>query len=324
MSVNATVQSTSLYCPFPSAINHFAQKLKTYSLNWVRDLALVTEPKQQQKFLQADFALLSARCYPTANWEQLKLLTAWNIWLFFLDDLVDEQQLGRQPDALAAFIQQLIEILRGTTAPNPLNPIETSLSCFYSEASRQFPNLVWHKRFIDSLEKSLAAALWEANNRQKYVIPTVEDYMHKRVDTSGITSILELINMVGLIEVPPAILDSADVLKISLTANNIICWANDIASYRKEHLCGDFHNLVLVIQHQRSCSFEKACLDATEIHNESMHRLLSLEQQLPQYSSILETKIQKYLTVLHHWIRGNFDWQSSSGRYLVGCQASFD
>jgi len=62
--------------------------------------------------------------------------------LVFPNDLVDEQQLGRQPDSLVAFIQQLIEILRGTTAPNPHNPIETSLSYFYNEASRQFPNPV--------------------------------------------------------------------------------------------------------------------------------------------------------------------------------------
>lgn len=316
MSARTTVEPTFLHCPFPSAINHFAQKLKTYSLDWVRGLKLVTDPKQERKFLQADFALLSARCYPTANWEQLKLLTAWNIWLFFLDDLVDEQQLGRQPDALAAFMQQLMGILRGTTAPNPHNPIETSLSCFHTEASRQFPNPVWHKRFLDNLEKSLAAALWEANNRQKCLIPTVEGYIHTRVNTSGITSILELMNMVGLVELPPAILDSPDVLKISLTANNIICWANDIASYRKEHDCGDFHNLVLVIKHSRSCSLEEACLDTIEIHNQSIQKLLILEQQLSQYPSRLSAKIQKYITVLQHWIRGNFDWQSISGRYL--------
>jgi len=84
MYVTAPDEPTSLYCPFPSDINQFAQKLKTYSLDWVRDLELVSDSKQQEKFLQADFALLSARCYPTANWEQLKLLTVWNICLFFL------------------------------------------------------------------------------------------------------------------------------------------------------------------------------------------------------------------------------------------------
>ena len=179
-----------------------------------------------------------------------------------------------------------------------------------------FLTLSWHKRFLDSFDKSLAAALWEANNRQKCLIPTLEYYINNRVDTSGIISILELINIVGLVKLPPAILDSPDVLKISLTVNNIICWANDIVSYRKEHDCGDFHNLVSVIQHERLCSLEEACLDAIEIHNQSIHKLLILEQQLPQYPLGLEVKIKNYLTVLHRWIRGNFDWQSGSGRYL--------
>ncbi len=51
----------------------------------------------RERFEQADFGAFVGMVYPTADSENLDLVADWFVWLFLVDDQLDDGHLGRSP-----------------------------------------------------------------------------------------------------------------------------------------------------------------------------------------------------------------------------------
>lgn len=304
-----------LYCPFPSAVNKHAEALHQHTIDWVRKFNLISDEQTFQQFCQSRFALMHAHTYPDADFTQLKLLNDWQVWLFLLDDQLDEAHLGKKPELLAAFNVQLLDILKGTDITYHIEPLSFALQDIRQRIIQYKPDGFLLNRFISSIEESLVAAIWEARNRSKGITPDVATYITMRAATSGFTTILALMGITRLIELPSEVLKHPDVQRLSLMANNIISWANDIYSFDKEMRFGDVHNLVLTLRHKYHCTLDEAIQRAAELHDNEVRAFIELEAQLPFFGKDIEYQLERYMFSLRSWIRGSFDWHRLSGRY---------
>src|SRR4028118_262967 len=120
-----TIVLPRLYCPFPSAVNRHAESLHQHTIEWVCKFNLINDEAAYQKFCQSRFSELAARVYPDAAFTELKLLSDWNVWLFILDDQVDEGCQGKEPEQLAIFYTSLLDLLKSTDIAHKIEPLHT-------------------------------------------------------------------------------------------------------------------------------------------------------------------------------------------------------
>src|SRR5436305_13588245 len=84
------IRIPSMYCPFPSQISPYAQADHEHSLAWATRFRLIQGEAARRRFHGTNLARFTARAYPTASLEDMKLLNDWMVWFFVFDDQFDD------------------------------------------------------------------------------------------------------------------------------------------------------------------------------------------------------------------------------------------
>ncbi|CAL1519247.1 terpene synthase family protein [Chitinophaga sp. MM2321] len=314
-----TILFPRIQYPFPSRINHHVQEAQQHITDWVNHYRLLTTEKAVTRFSKARFAWLAARAFPDAALDELCLIADFNTWLFILDDQCDEAAAGRKSAYLKSIMAGLMDILHYNkhVTPKDGGPLPSALSSIW-ERMRAISSPAWRLRFIRSMEDYFNSCLWEAENREAGIVPTVADYVRMRPFTGALFADVEAIDIIEKIYLPEEMLQHALLKRMVLACNNIVCWANDLFSCNKEARQGDVHNLVLVLQHANKSTLQQAVDEAARMHNEEVAIFVALEKLLPLSSTEKDYELLRYVAVLHSWITGNFDWSlHDTGRYNV-------
>jgi len=268
---------------------------------------------QFERFKAAKFAWLTGRVHPDASFESIFIVAAYMSWLFMVDDLYDEAELGRYPERLKAQHHELIERMKH---PRPLrgdeSPVVAGLADIW-ERMRLRGSPRWAERFIQTFEGYAYACQWEAENRANKRVPPLAEYMEFRRHTSALYVFFSLIELVEQVTLTPEILEYVHALEVR--ADDGVSWVNDMLSLNKEVRAGDVHNLVIVLQHEYGLSPQGAMDHAARLYNARMREYVELERGLPSYGLETDVALQRYLKGLRCWVRGNLDWSYESGRY---------
>jgi hypothetical protein len=268
---------------------------------------------QLKRFNAARFAWLTGRVHPDASYESILIVATYMSWLFMVDDLYDEAELGRYPERLKAQHQELIERMKH---PRPLlgdeSPVVVGLADIW-ERMRQRGSPRWAERFIQTFEGYAYACQWEAENRASHRVPPLAEYMEFRRHTSALYQFFSLVELVEQVTLTPEILEYVHALEVR--ADDGVSWVNDMLSLDKEVRAGDVHNLVVVLQHEYGLSPQGAMDHAARLFNARMREYVELERKLPSYGLETDVALQRYLRGLRCWVRGNLDWSYESGRY---------
>ncbi|MGX2040576.1 terpene synthase family protein [Methylocaldum sp. MU1018] len=310
------------YCPFPSRLNPHADAANRHTLAWVRQFNLVSGDREWRRLEASRFSWLAARAYPDAPLDGLDIVSDWNTWLFIRDDQCDESGFGRNPDDLARFHERLTEILTGREPGEADLPLAHALHELCSRL-RQTASNAWMCRFILSVIEYFESSEWEARNRAAAVTPDPETYIAMRPFTGGLYTDIELIDVVENIDLPLHVRKHETLQSLIRMANNVVCWSNDIISFAKEVQHNDVHNLVVTFQHHHRLSLQEAVRQTAELTNQEVRNFVALQERLPAFGSGIDADVQRFVSVLCSWMRGNLDWSYTSGRYAVPAAADF-
>ncbi|NIG55236.1 hypothetical protein [Chitinophaga sp. Cy-1792] len=313
------IQLPALRYPFPSRVNPRAAEAQIHVTDWVKHFNLITSPLAQAKFNRAKFAWLAARAFPDAAFDELCLIADFNTWLFLLDDQCDENAAGKKAAYLRTIMAGLMDIFRQNKVftLEEAGPLPASLSDIWARM-RNISQPAWRLRFIRSMEDYFNSCIWEADNRENNVVPSLKDYVHMRPYTGALFADVEAIDIIEKIYLRENVLYNAILQRMILACNNIVCWSNDIISCNKESLQGDVHNLVLVLQHEQGLTLQDAVAEATRMHNEELAIFLVLEKLLPVQHTDEDYELLRYVSVLRSWMIGNYEWSViDTGRYDV-------
>lgn len=303
-----------LTCPFPAAINTYAEWVQEATTTWALRFGLLRTPAEAQRFRRLQYGILMARAYPTAPRDALALIADWNTWLFLLDDQFDEMALGRDPALLGRYCAQALAVLRGHAAPAASDP--ASFHALHDIAGRLAsqapPQLL--ARLTACLQDSFGASAWEAANRAARRIPSEAEYRRHRPFSGAVYCYLTLIELATGVALPEAARSHPVLQRLTTMTNNIICWSNDVVSFTREHAAGNVHNLVAIVRHERGLTLDDAIDYVVALHNREVAQFeYACTQVPPCYAA--DVAVQQYIQGLTWWIRANLDWSTSTTRY---------
>lgn len=307
-----------LWCPFEARINPAVDEAHAHSRAWARACGLVGGEAALRRFDAAQFAWLTARAYPTAPVHELVLVAQWNVWLFVHDDGCDVDDRGRALIEPLQRLHGLHRVLRGGTADATSSVAARALAELLPRILAPAP-APWREHFVATVDAYLAACAWEARNRANGRVPTLDDYVRMRRDTGAVRTSIAMIERCEGLVLPADVRAHPVVEALCKACNDVVCWANDIVSLRKELASGDVHNLVAVIAHGRGDhDHDAAIATATAMHDARVAEFIALADDVPHFGGDVDHRVARFVDTLRAWMRGNLDWALTSGRYHGG------
>ena len=308
-----------LDCPFPRAVNPHADAVHTGSVDWVRRFRLIPKEEDFRLFNAIGIGWLVARTHPDSPLDELQLISDWHAWLFILDDVRDDSEVNRDPEALSNMDNRFFDILEGKNPYKRDIPLVRALHELRSRLGEYIEarklSSVWLRRFIRTIKDSFEVSLWEADNRARGITPGIESYLRMRRLAGGLSIITELTEIIEGIHLPHEVREHPTVRRLTDASDNVICWANDILSLDKELEHDEVNNLVVVLRDIEGLALQEAVDRAADMYEAEMGVFVDLERNLPSFGLVLDSALERYISLLRARIRGVIDWSYESVRY---------
>jgi len=318
---------SQLHYPFTTPVHSAAVSIETSTREWVQKFRLVSTDAPFQRFCSINYGWLGARFFPYASFEAACLGSHWIAWLFILDDEFDELPVGREPAVLSQVCQKFIDILQtqeSVTSDVAPTPLFLGLRDLQQRTLNMAPSPEWMQRFITSVRDYFAACIWESQNRNCKVPPSLETYITMRQQAGAQALVVALMECLEEVVLPDRLLTHPRIQSLIVATENLTGWVNDILSVQKEIRAGDVYNLVLVLKHEYDVSLEQAISLAIDMHNQEMRRFVMLADPLPDMGNEYDPLLQRYVTGLKALVRGTLDWTAGDAltRYTVASTSS--
>lgn len=304
-----------IYCPFTTSVNRHVETAHKHTLDWAMHFRLIQkDTAAMRRFLGSRFAWLTARVYPLAGPEELKLLNDWAVWLLLFDDQFDEGPIRGQPAHIRSLLDGYREVFTQRAGTALQIPAVEALDDLVQRTFAQMPG-DWRARFTRHFNSYFDTFIWSVNNCMLGIIPEIDVYIEQRRHSGGMAIAIDLIDLAEHIRLPASLIASPAFDVLTRLTNDVVCWSNDLISLEREKAWGQVNNLVLVIQHAESLPLQEAIDKAGALVSSAVQVFQQTERALPPSAPELEEAIRKYLTALKSWMRGNLDWSAQTHRY---------
>ncbi|WP_426746406.1 hypothetical protein VZQ01_41430 [Myxococcus faecalis] len=302
--------------PYPSDISPDAEACRAHTLRWLSRQGLVVGPDALRIYDQMRIDRLTARTYPEVLGTWLNLANDFMAWGFIFDDQFDGP-LGRSIEASRAALEEFLSVTRSETPRRyPSSPLAVAWVELWGRlvAGR---SEAWVERFATSFVRYLQAQQREAVDWRDGVPGDLSTYLATRRETAGIFPWLDLGEPMHGYELPPEIVACEPMATMRSTCVDVVLGVNDICSARKEAAIGQTHNLVLL--RMRDQGVDEASAQAWAIGQvESWVRAFE-EAEVRMRQGVrtprVWSEIDRSITTMKNWMRGNLDWSLESGRY---------
>ncbi|KAH7333754.1 isoprenoid synthase domain-containing protein, partial [Rhizoctonia solani] len=129
-------------------------------------------------------------------------------------------------------------------------------------------------------------------------VQTLEEYRRYRQDTSGVKLSLAMLEYAHQVDIPYVVLHNPVVSELSLAANEILTWANDIFSFRNEYARGHTHNLVFILMWHNQLEIQDAVDHANKLIEQRLQDYLEAKSNLPSFGLYLDSEVTRYIQAL--------------------------
>jgi hypothetical protein len=306
-----------LFCPFPAVVRHGeAEALVSWALDWTAKHQLLPDASERTIAKVRSYALLAASCYPSAPFARLAAICDYYSWLFLFDDTCEDLSLqGASPREVHGFLRGIYGVLSGTAgAAIGAQRVTAALADIWQRVAQACP-AAWRQRLARHVANYIDGCVWEAQNRQLGQVPSRAVFQVMRMFTSTMYEFWDFIEYAGGWFLPDHVVEHPVIAELQRTANAVASFANDIFSLRKEMKNRDFHNLVVVVQHEDGLDLPAALLRAAALHDEQVRHYCALERIAPSFAPDIDRDVARYLEGMRTWMRANHDWSMTTPRY---------
>ncbi|KAI1119885.1 terpenoid synthase [Nemania abortiva] len=316
---------------WPQEVHPKVQELEQHvekTLEWI--LAKPDDELRLRKMKASKIGLFTASWWPYASFEALCALATFSAWLFAWDDEIDSFEFSSLTGDLSsakAFREGTMHYVRDQlTAKNPENPEAVTNSRLISGFSpvgaalcKSYNNGQINK-FLEELEFFIKMCEEEHRTQATGRLPTVEEYMQRRMGSSAVRLCLALSDYATGVAMPADIMSDDSMQIIWHETNIIISVMNDMLSIKKEIAQSQVDSLIPLL-FLRFGSAQAALDEATHIASSSIKRLESAEKDiLSRYSTATEEiqeQIRMHIKTCKLACTSNLNWSLISGRYKV-------
>ena len=276
------------------------------------------DTKAVRHFGRAEFGLLSALAYVSRDPDILTACNDFGIYLFFLDDRVEEDdRYALRPDMLEYYFDAHVLALRRGQLAWDEDPAARLLADLHTRF-RAMASEAWLERFADDVHEYLHRGTLEgARCYAKGVVPSVDAYLEHRDFDSAVFCAQDLLELSTSGELPPEVLYDADFKETRRLCARVVAITNDLVSYPKEvQRNASPNNLVHVLMTHEHLSLAEAIDRVFDMINADV---AAFEAHASQVLSRGEENHRDAITRFSHgqraWMRANLEWSLRTGRY---------
>nr|BCX55497.1 sesquiterpene synthase [Phanerodontia chrysosporium] len=297
-------------CPLVGSTNPHYAKAARESSAWIDGYRLFTDRKRAF-FIQGSNELLVSHTYPYADYEQFRTCCDFVNLLFVVDEVSDDQDGKGARSTGEVFLNVMCD---------PAWDDGSALAQMTREFRARFmqyagPNCA--RRFLVHCKDYVEAVAREAELRETGEILDVEAFKHLRRENSAIRLCFGLFEFALGVDLPDAVFEDETFTKLYWAAADMVCWANDVYSYKMEQARGiDGNNIVTVLMHERGVDLQTAADLVGEHFARLMDTFLQTKRALPSWGLTLDTAVAAYVAAMEHWVIGNLEWSFETQRYF--------
>ncbi len=322
------------YVPWPARLNPNLDIARAYSKEWAREMGILDAPSREnttniwseEAFDKHDYALFCAYIHPEAPVSELNLMTAWNVWAFYVDDYF--LKVYKRPKDHAGAKQYLDRILIFMpidlhASPEPTNPMERGLMDLWLRTAPA-KSEAWRGRITKSMKNLLEAFIWELDSISQQRLANPIEYIEMRRQVGAALWSADLVEHAMSIEIPDRIANTRPMQVLKATFADAVHLRNDIFSYEREVIKdGELTNAVLVIERFLDVNTQNA---ANLVNDLLTSRLQQFEHTVfvelgpifeeYQLDVVEQANVLTYIRGLQDWQSGAHEWHVQTSRYL--------
>ncbi|KAG8739301.1 hypothetical protein FRC12_016370 [Ceratobasidium sp. 428] len=275
---------------------------------------------------------MAATILADADLEHLRPSMDYMLWLFAFDDWCDvecSQDVGGAGQAL----RSIMDTLRKPDVAQPELKIVGALHDFFNRMRANSSPRTIH-RFVEAAEFFTQAVLRQTVNRSIDYVPTIEEYIKVRQDTSSTKMFYSVLEYSLDLDLPDEVHNNPMLTELKVAGNDIVNWVNDVYSFPVSHhfkfecsktnfdLCknefarGDTHNLVFVVMWNKRLDLEGAISYVDELTRKRLQEYVDAKAQLPSFGPELDPQVALYVQGLEYSFQGFNEWQFLTPRYF--------
>ena len=308
-----------LVVPFPLRLNPHLADARARDMLWAKETGLVSSVDDEYRYCSWDLAALVAGWLPDAPADGLDLATNAFNWCTVYDDLHAGDR-STDFEYSHSIGKPLLAYLRTGEMPQRPNPLLYSLHDIVEREKHRSPPEN-HSRITASWALFISATREETQNRKTSRPLTFLEYRDVRRDSGAVHLMTDLIEIANGYHTTSHARALPAVRSLFDSANDAICFINDLYSYPKEEIAGDQHNIIFALQNEHRCTRTEAIARATEIILDECDNMLLQQSYLRKSSreSGLNpqetTNVQRFSHELIYPIASMVSWQQVSARY---------
>ncbi|KAI0196365.1 isoprenoid synthase domain-containing protein [Astrocystis sublimbata] len=320
---------TKVLGSWPTATNKYVNELEVLVDSLLE--RIVTNKRKLEALKQANFARLMSLWYPDAEWPELKVATAYSVWIFVWDDEIDagDTDAAVNEDLAQAYYRQSLTYIHGMLGldggdPYKLEAPHQNMALFadVGHGVRDVTDVQQRQRFFDELENFMLQVGIEHTYRMAGTIPTTDEYMTIRSGSVGCAPQIAITDFMLKMRLPETVMDSAAMRALWKETIYICLILNDVYSVQKEIVQGSLLNLVPVMfkhmrrEDQRNMDAVSSNLDIAL--KETIDRFEAAAEELSAIApedGQLHGNILDFIKWCRYFITGVLYWSLESRRY---------
>ncbi|MGD3112803.1 terpene synthase family protein [Streptomyces sp. YGL11-2] len=308
-----------LAVPFPLRINPHLATARHHDMAWAKGIGLVATPTDELRYRSWDLALLVAGWLPDAPPDGVDLaVNAFN-WCTVCDDLhagersTDSRYARRMGEPLLTYLAT------GRLPGNP-TPLLLALDDIVTREMQRSPHEN-HARIAHNWALFVAAFMEETKNRKGGLPLGYHEYRALRMESGAVHLMTDLIEIANGYHVTAGARSVPAFRTLFNSANEAICYINDLYSHPKEEAAGDQHNLVFVFENAHRCTRQEAIERTVETILDACDNMLLQQSRLRtgcRQARLLPKETagaHRFSHDLIHPISSIVSWHQKSGRY---------
>ncbi|MER5942532.1 hypothetical protein ABT121_35145 [Streptomyces sp. NPDC001928] len=309
--------------PTPPTESPYTEKIEEYVRSLGENLGLTQTPGGRKR-LEAGYGRFVAWTYPEASFRDLCLCAEWLFFTFILDDL-HTLKVYDTPDAWAPVHRRLMDIINTGEDPAPVRertPFTKALTDLSIRTGERLSPAL-HGRLNRHLDLFFQGFAEESENRFRGTPPGMESFTQTRRLSVGMEFGFDLVELSLSTEVPEDIYETGLFRGMVEAASDVVAWQNDLHSVHLDNKRGDFHNVVIVMQHAAGISLQEAIKSSVAKVQRRVTDFLAAEEQLLPFLASHGVRpgdredILKVTAGMRQWTNGCLEWYRNTTRYVI-------
>jgi (+)-beta-caryophyllene/(+)-caryolan-1-ol synthase len=320
MSPKLGYEFPDFYMPLsPRGLNPAWDRRGTRMYAWAREHSLTTDPAVTRQMARTEPDFATAVCLPDADPERFEALCRYVIWVWAVDDGLDERITARDVVFVADAVAELARAVDGTAEPaGPVaragRDINTRICAHRSPA--------WVEALTAEVLAWLATFVREVAAVRLGRSMTLEEYVPHRRATSVLGWFMHLSEYAVGVDLPHEIRMLPAMTRARDRGAEWIGIYNDVYSVDREDAVGYPFNAVLITEDRDRCSRQEAVESVNALLTDLMKQYLAAVERVPRELARVTAdegvhrQVERVLESYTTQVRGNYDYHRDRPRYV--------